>query len=109
MIGNFNDDYDFPHRLLSTNAQVLRPRKTLANNVSAGIKSTKTQLHKIGKSGGFFGRLLGQLLKHGFPLTKNVLELLAKSVLIPLGLTAVASASDTPIQKKLSGWQVWQH
>ena len=101
MIGNFNDDYDFPHRLLSTNAQVLRPRKTLANNVSAGIKSTKTQLHKIGKSGGFFGRLLGQLLKHGFPLTKNVL--LAKSVLIPLGLTAVASASDTPIQKKLSG------
>ena len=103
MIGNFNDDYDFSYRLLSNNAQVLWPRKALANNVLAGIKSSKTQLQKIGKSVGFFGRLLGQLLKNGFSLTKNVLELLANSFLIPLGLTAVAPTSDAPIQKKLSG------
>ena len=34
------------------------------------------------------------------PLRKNVLKLLASSVLIPLGLTANASATDAEIQKK---------
>ena len=34
---------------------------------------------------------------------KHVLTALAKSVLIPLGLTAAASASDADIQKKISG------
>ena len=42
------------------------------------------------QSGGFLGRLLGPLLKRGLPLTKNVTKPLAKSVLIPLGLTAEA-------------------
>ena len=37
------------------------------------------------QSGGFLGRLLGPLLKTGLPLIKNVIKLLAKSVLIPLG------------------------
>ena len=31
---------------------------------------------------------------------KNVIKLLAKSVLIPLGLTAAASAADAGIHKK---------
>ena len=44
------------------------------------------------QSGGFLGRLLGPLLKTGLPLIKIVNKLLAKSVLIPLGLTATASA-----------------
>ena len=47
-----------------------------------------------------FGRLLGPLLKTGLPLMKNVIKPLAKSVLIPLGLTAAASASDAGIHKK---------
>ena len=34
---------------------------------------------------------------------KNVLKALAKAVLIPLGLTAAASATDASIQKKLFG------
>ena len=34
---------------------------------------------------------------------KNVLTPLAKSVLIPLGLTAAASATDAAIQKKIYG------
>ena len=34
------------------------------------------------KSGGFLGKLLGPLLKTGLPLMKNVIEPLAKSVLI---------------------------
>ena len=44
--------------------------------------------------GGLPGRLLGPLLKTGLPLMKSVIQPLAKSVLIPLGLTAAASAAD---------------
>ena len=64
---------------------------------------SKTQLHKIGQSGGFLGRLLGPLLKTGLPLMKNVLKPLAQSGLIPLGLTAAASATDAAIHKKRLG------
>ena len=70
--------------------------KLLANNLSINIKLSKTQLSKIIQSGGFLGRLLGPLLKTGLPLMKNVLQPLAKSVLIPLGLTA----ADAGIHKK---------
>ena len=52
------------------------------------------------QSGGFLGRLLGLLLKTGLPLIKNVIKPLAKSVLIPLGLTVTASAADAGIHKK---------
>ena len=55
------------------------------------------------QSGGFLGRLLGPLLKTGLPLMKNVIKPLAKSVLIPLGLTAAASAADVGIHKKILG------
>ena len=44
--------------------------------------------------------LLGPLLKSGLPLIKNVFKTLAKSVLVPLGLTAAASVVDPAIQKK---------
>ena len=49
--------------------------------------------------GGFLGRLLGPSLKTGLPLMKNVLKPSAKSVLVPLVLTAVTSATDSAIQK----------
>ena len=52
---------------------------------------------------GFLGKLLGPLLKTGLPLIKKVIKPLAKSLLIPLGLTAAASAADTGIQKKILG------
>ena len=55
------------------------------------------------QSGGFLGRLLGPLLKTGLPLIKNVIKPLAKSVLIPLGLTAAGSAADAGIHKKILG------
>ena len=51
--------------------------------------------------GGFLGRLLGPLLKTGLPLMKNVITPLARSVLIPLGLTAAASAADAGINEKI--------
>ena len=55
----------------------------------------------IVQSGGFLGRLLGPLLKTGLPLIGNVLKQLAKIVLIPLGLTAAASATNAAIHKKM--------
>ena len=55
------------------------------------------------QSGGFLGKLLGPLLKTGLPLTKSVIKPLAKSVLVPLGLTAATSAADAGIYKKILG------
>ena len=46
------------------------------------------------------GRLLGLLLKTRLPLMKNVIKLLAKSVLISLALTAATSAADAGKHKK---------
>ena len=48
----------------------------------------------------FPGKVLGPLFKTGPPLMKNVIKPLAKSVLIPLGLTTAASAADAGIHKK---------
>ena len=62
-VGGSNDENNFPHKLLLTNTQVLRLRKDFANNSSDNIKLSKTQLHKIGQSGEFLGRLFGSLLK----------------------------------------------
>ena len=98
-----NDKTNFPHELLLTDRQVSSIRKAFANNSSVDIKFSKTQLSKMIQSGGFLGKLLGPLLKTGLPLIKNVITPLAKSVLIPLGLTASASAADARIHKKILG------
>ena len=62
---------------------------------------SKTQLSKIIQSGGYLGKLLGPLLKTRLPLMKSVIKPFAKSVLIPLKLTAAASAADAGIIKIL--------
>ena len=90
MVGESNDEYHFPHKLLLINSQVLNIRKAFANNTSTDIKFSKTQLSKMVQLGEFLGKLLGPLLKTGLPLIKSVIKPLAKSVLIPLGLTAAA-------------------
>ena len=95
-----DDETNFPHKLLLTNRQVTNLHKAFANHLSTDIKLSKTQLSKMIQSGGFLGRLLGPLLKTGLPLIKNVIKPLAKSVLIPLGLTAAASVADAGIHKK---------
>ena len=100
MAGNSNDETNFPHELLLTKRQVANLRKAFANNSSANIKLSKDHLSKMIQSRGFLGRLLDPLLKTGLPLTKNVIKPLSKSVLIPLGLTAAASAADEGIHKK---------
>ena len=87
-----------------TNRQVANIRKAFAKNTSIDIKLSKTQLSKMIQSGGFLERLLGPLLKAGLPLMKSVIKPLAKSVLIPLGLTAAATtAADAGIHKKILG------
>ena len=98
MIGD--NETNFPHKLFLTNRQVANLRKAFANHLSTDIKLSKTQLFKMMQSGGFLGRLLGPLLKTGLLLIKNVIKPLAKSVLIPLGLTAAASVADAGIHKK---------
>ena len=101
MVGNSNYNTNFPNEFLLTNRQVANIRKAFAKNTSTDIKLSKTQLSKMIQSGGFLGRHLGPLLKTGLPLIKNVIKALAKSVLIPLGLTPAASAADTGIHKKI--------
>ena len=62
---------------------------------------SKTQLHKIGQSQGFLGILWRLLLKTRLPLMKNILTPLAKSLLVPLRLTAAAAVTDSAIFKKM--------
>ena len=103
MLGDSNDKDNFPHELLLTDRHVSSIRKAFANNSSVDIKFSKTQLSKMIQSGGILGKLLGPLLKTGLSLIKNVITPLAKSVLIPLGLTAAASAADAGIHEKILG------
>ena len=103
MVGNSGDNTNFPHELLLTNRQVANLRKAFANHLSTNIKFSKAQLSKMMQSGGLLGKFLGPLLKTGLPLMKSVIKPLAKSVLIPLGLTAAASAADAGIHKNILG------
>ena len=93
VVGDSNDENNFPHKLFLTN-------KAFANGSSTNIKLSNTQLHKIGQSRAFLYRFSGPLLKTGLPLIGNILKPLAKSVLIPIGLTAAAAATDAAILKK---------
>ena len=57
----------------------------------------------ISEEGGLLSNLLGPLMKICLPLIKNKLAAVTKSVLIPLGLMAAASATDATIRKKMYG------
>ena len=96
MVGNSNDNINFPHELLLTNRQAANIRKAFANRSSTDIKLSRTRLSKMIQSGGFLGNLLGKLAG---PLIKVVMPL-AKNVLAPLGLTAAISAINGSIKKK---------
>ena len=100
VVGESNDDNSFPHKLLLTDIKVSNLRKAFVNGSSANMNLSKIQLHKIGHSGEFLGRLLGSILKTELPLMKNVFEPLAKSVLMQSGLTA-AAAPDSAVHKKM--------
>ena len=86
---------DLPHELLLTIKQRTKLRNAFNNNMSADIKLPKSQVSKIIQFGGFLGSLLSKL---AFPLMK-VAVALAKNLLVPLRITAAASAIDAGILK----------
>ena len=89
MIGNSDDEANFPHKLLLTNRQVANLRKAFASHTSTNIKLSKAQLTKMLKGG--FLRFLALLLKSGWPLLKSVIK--------PLGMLR----TDAAINKKILG------
>ena len=103
MIFDSNDQTNFLRKLIPTDKKVSKLCRTFANTSSANLKFSKTQLLKIAKSRGFFGRLLETLMKVGLPLMKKALKLLAKSILIPLESIA-ASREDVEIHKKFQSF-----
>ena len=80
---------DLPHEL----RQTTKLRNAFNNNMSTDIKLSKAQISKIIQSGGFLGSLLSKIAG---PLMK-VLVPLAKNILLPLEITAAASAIDAGI------------
>ena len=99
MVGNSDDETNFPHEFLLTNRQVANLCKSFANYLSPDVKLLKIQLSKMVQSGELLGRFLGPLLKTGLQLMKNIIKPLAKIVLIPLWLTA--AAADARIYKNI--------
>ena len=93
MIGDSKYEINFSRKLLLSDWKVAILCKDFANNLSSNVKLSKTQLSKIVQSGELLGKVFALLLKTGLSLKKNVLHLLAKSVLIPLGLIAAAAAA----------------
>ena len=91
------------NKLLLTNKQVKNLRKEFANKSLSDIKLSKTRLSEMVQLGLFLGRIPSPLSETGLPFTKNVVKPLAKSILIPLGLPAAASAADSGIHKKVLG------
>ena len=86
----------------------------LTNNEIKDIKAIKplenreillkgTTGKTINSKGGFLSNALETLMAVGLPLMKNILTPSAKSVLIQLALTAVASATDAAIQTQIYG------
>ena len=50
MIGDCDDNITFPHELLLTNRQVANLCKAIANQLSAEINLSKTQIYKMIRS-----------------------------------------------------------
>ena len=94
MIGNLDDEANFPHKLLLTNRQVANLRKAFDNQTSTDMKLSKAQLTKMQKGG--LLRFLAPLLKSGLLLVKSVIQPLGM-----LGLTTASSATDAAINKNI--------
>ena len=51
--GSFNNEINFPHKLLLTNTQISKIHKAFANDSTANIKFSRIQLSEMAQSGGF--------------------------------------------------------
>ena len=70
------NENNLPHELLLTTRQKTNLRNVFNNNMSIGLKFSKTEISKLVQSGGFLGSLLsklsGPLMKVAISFTKNV-------------------------------------
>ena len=88
---------NLPHELLLTTRQKTIFRNVFENHMSTDIKLSKAEISKIIQSGGILG---SSLSKFSGPLTKVAVPL-AKTILVPLGITAVASPIDAKTKKNM--------
>ena len=80
LIRNFNNEINFPHKILLNDTQVLKIHKLFANGLSVNIKFSKTQFSKMIQSGGILGELLVALPYTA--LEAGTQELIKKSAII---------------------------
>ena len=106
MISNSDNETNFPHKLLLTNGQVANLCKSFANNLSANINLSQTQLSKTIQPGGFLRRLLGPLLKAELPLMKDAIQPLAKC-LNTTRINSITVAADAGMHEKILGSGTW--
>ena len=66
-----DNETNFPHELLLTNRQVASVHKVFANNLSADIKLSKTQLSKMTQPGGFFWQITWSITKNRVTINKK--------------------------------------
>ena len=79
IIGSYNNEANFPHKLLLTDTQVSKILKAFANGLSANIKFSKTQLSKMIQLGGIvihdrpiFGNILSSVATKGTDISRNL-------------------------------------
>ena len=85
MIWNSNNQVNIRHRLLLTNREVSNFPIAFTNNLSDNVKLSKTQLSNTIQS----AALPSKILETDLALMKNVIKIVAKSIVVPLGLTGV--------------------
>ena len=87
IVGHSNDDNNILHKVLLTDTQVSSICKSFANDSSANIKLSKTQLSKIVQLGEFL-----------FCLTSNIFD----SPILPIKeMTSLANATKNSFKKEL--------
>ena len=88
-----------PHELFLTTRQKTKIRNTFNNNISTDVILSKSQLAKIIRSGGFLGKIIGNL---GKKVLLDLLVPLVKDVLPNLATKATSSVLDK-FERKTSG------
>ena len=96
--------------LTLTNNEIKDIVKVSRSLENRGILLKGTTKNISSQEGGFLN-ILRPLRSAGLLLMKSVLAPLAKSSLVPLGLTAAAAATNADFQKKLfqlKTWMIWK-
>ena len=92
LVGDSNDENNFPHKLLLTNTLVSKLHESFVNGSSDSITFWKTQLSKMIQSGGFLADLLASVPK----------------VMFQIGVEAERSKKKVCISKKCSARFSWE-